>query len=321
MVNGDSETQIPFRHPVDKAAAAPAADKSSDLQPVLQAGDSKRRSASFSFSSDSAHVPLRNTQDVTDARTEAHSRASAGPTQRIPTISPIALPNGAPAQAPAPPTRKHSYTALPHQTPSADQPACLTANQPARQGANQAASQAAYPSTSQTSSFSSSGTAGQQPSTVAQSEVGSLPSPPRNNSMEVWRSNPAYGVVSGVGNMGSNYRSSQSLPSAKGFMSVDRRLTDSWRAKLMEDLEEDSDTEQGADLRTPLPVVSEHDSLPALMEQWGMQTNEHAQHQNSSHQVHVPSQQRSESSAAQIAAPAESHASSNAHLSSHAQSL
>ena len=215
MINGDSETQVPFRHPVDKAVAPAAADKSSELQPVLMAGSGKRYSASFSFSSDSAHVPLRHAQNATDARTEAHDRPAAAPTQRISTISPIALPNGAPIQAPAPPTRKHSYTAQPHQAPT-DQPAYPFDSQ----GASQAAIWAAYPPASHSSSFSSSVTAGQQPSSAAQSEVGSSASLARVNSMEVWCSNPAYGVVTNMANVGSNYRCSQSLPSAKAFTSV-----------------------------------------------------------------------------------------------------
>ena len=318
MVNGDSETQVPFRHPVDKAAAPATADKSSELQPFLQEGNGKRHSASFSFSSDSAHIPLRRTQDMTDARTEAHSRPAAGPTQRIPTISPITLPSVGPTQAPAPPTRQHSYTALPQQTPSADQPAYPTASQSASQGTQQAANRAACAPASQSSSFSSSVTAGQQPSSAVQSEVSSSASPARVNSMEVWRSNPAYGVVTNATNMGSKYRSSQSLPSAKGFASVDRRLTDSWRARLLEDLEDDSDNEQGADVRMTLPVVSEHDSLPALLEQWGMQNTEQAQNGSICQQGPVPRQQRS---ALHTAAPAEGHVSSVGPLPSHAQRL
>ena len=137
--------------------------------------------------------------------------------------------------------------------------------------------------------------------------------------MEVWRSNPAYGVVTNMANVGSNYSSSQSLSSAKGFTPLDRKLTDSWRAKLMEDLEDDSDVDRGADLRLTLPVLSEHDSLPALLEQWGMHTTNRQQHMNPSYDGPVPSQQRSESAALQTVAPAESHVSSNGPLSSHAE--
>ena len=51
MINGDSETRIPFRHPVDKAAAGAAADQPSELQHVLDTGSGKRHRVSFPFNS------------------------------------------------------------------------------------------------------------------------------------------------------------------------------------------------------------------------------------------------------------------------------
>lgn len=299
MLNGDGETPLPFRRSLDKAAATAPADKSSQLQPAVQAGASKR--CNTSFSSDSAHVPLPAlplSHDATDV--PMHSKSLTSPTQRIPTISPIAIPKGVPTQAAAPPPRKHSFTAQAQQDPAASRPANQPANQAARQD----------------NSFSSSLTAAQQPDTAAPSEVGSSASPAAPNGAEVWRSNPTYGTASSGGNhpsssgiyspsggihsssggvhssggglhsssggipssssgdMPSNYRASQSLPSFKAFTSVDRKLTDSWRAKLLEELGDESDSEHGADMRTPLPVVSEHDSLPCLTLDWGLQNNE-----------------------------------------------
>ena len=307
MITGDSETPVPFRHSMDIAAATVAADKDAKPQAVLQSSKSKLLSASFSFSSDSAHMTLPLNQDA-EARTESHCRspAAAVSTQRIPTISPIALPYGTPSQAPSPPTRKHSYTALPQQSPSTPQ------------RAHSSASHRASPS----GSFSSSVTPPQQPSSVAQSEVGSSASPARSSRTEVWRSNPAFSPRSRLENMVSGYRSSQSLPSCKGFIAVDRRLTDSWRAMLLEELEDESDTEQGADLRTTLPVVSEHTSLPALMEQWGMHSSHptpqpallhqqapmHAQHTPELPAAHSPSPAQTTQSLVRSSTPLSSHA-------------
>lgn len=334
MLNGDGEAPTPFRRSLEKPAFTAPAEKPSQLQPVVQAGNSRR--CNTSFSSDSAHLlltPQSHSPEATDAPAHMHSKSSAAAaaTQRIPTISPIATPNGIPAQAPAPPTRKHSSPAQAQQDPAAQYPA----NGPANQAA------------SQSSSFSSSL---QQLSSAAPSEVGSSASPVASNSGEVWRSNPTYGLVSSSGfhlsssglnhtisglkassgglkassggGMPSSYRASQSLPSFKAFTAVDRRLTDSWRAKLLDELDDDSDSEVGADMRTTLlPVVSEHDSLPSLMQEWGLQS-EGDQKQAALHSApHAPLarfQLSSESSAAGTAATAQSHPSHAAPSSSHA---
>lgn len=354
MLNGDGEAATPFRRSLEKAALAAPAEKPSQLQPVVQAGNSKR--CSTSFSSDSAHLlltPQSHSPEATDAPSHMHTKPAATPvaTQRIPTISPIAIPTGIPAQAPAPPTRKHSSPAQAQQDPAA--------NYPANQAANQAASQS--------TSFSSSL---QQPSSAAPSEVGSSASPAVPDSAEVWRSNPTYGLafdsglkhsssglthsssgvhhsssglhlsssglnhtISGLkassgglkassgGGMPSSYRASQSLPSFKAFTAVDRRLTDSWRAKLLDELDDDSDSEGGADMRTTLlPVVSEHASLPSLMQEWGLQSGGD-QKQAALHSApHAPLarfQPTSESSAACTAATAQSNPSHVAPPSSH----
>lgn len=311
MLNGDSEPPLPLRHSPDTAGASVAADKSSlQLQPVVQAG------GTICFS-DSAHVSLSQSQNVTDAPAQSQSKAVSP--ARIPTIPPTTLPNGTPAQAPATPC-SNSYAA---QEPAAHQStyesASQAAYQPASQAAYQPASQAAEQAVNYSSSFSSSLTAAQQPSSAAPSEVGSSASPAPGNQGEVWRSNPAYGVATSTSSTImplSSYRASQSLPSFKAFTSVDKRLTDSWRAKLLKDLEDESDNEQGTDLRMTLPVVSEHDSLPALMQQWGLQSTDLTQDLHlSSHQAPVPYQQTYESSTSQTAALGDNYLSSTVLLS------
>ena len=301
MLNGDSEPPLFSRPFVSKAASPAAADKSlPQLQPDPQPGSSKR--CSLSFSSDSAHVPVPQAPIAPGTPAQTHNKVSAASPQGVPTISPIALPNGIPAQTPVPPLRTYPYTLQPQQNPSGHQAACEAAAGGASGSAMQAPyqphSQATNGDASQTSSFSSSLTAAQQQSSnAASSQRASSASPAPARSALLWRSNPAYGMsptpTPTPTNDGtpSSHRASQSLPSFKAFTSVDRRLTDSWRAKLLEDLANDSDSEQSTDMRSNLPVVSEHASLPALTRHRGLQSTGKMQHLHSSPaQTHPPAQ-------------------------------
>ena len=326
MLNGDSEPPL-FSRPSLNKAASPAADKSSpQLQPgPPQTGSSKHRS--ISFSSDSAHVPVPQAPVAPNTPAQTHNKAPVVSSQRIPTISGMALPNGIPAHTSASPSRTHSSTLQPQETPCGNQAAWESAGQGANGNGSQAAyqpgSQATNGSGSRSSSFSSSLTAAQQqPSSAATSQVVSSTSPAPASSTQVWRSNPAYGVpptpAPTIDRTPSSHRASQSLPSLKTFTSVDKRLTDSWRAKLLEDLANESDSEQGFDLRMTLPVVSEHDSLPALTQQWGLQSVEMTQDlQSLLHQAPEPRQHSHESSPAQTDPAAQSD-SNTALLSAHA---
>ena len=330
MLNGDSEPPLFFR-PSLKKSASPAADKSSpQLQPdPPQPGSSKH--CSVSFSSDSAHVPVPQAPIAPNTPAQTHSTALVVSPQQTPSISPIALPNGIPAQVSAFPSTSHSSTLQTQETPNGHEAAWESAGQGGSGNGSrapyQSGSQATRGSGRQSSSFSSSLTAAQQqPSSDATSQVASSASPAPTSSTQVWRSNPAYGVpptptpTSTTTNdrTPSSHRASQSLPSLKSFTSVDRRLTDSWRAKLLEDLADESDSEQGVDMRMTLPVVSEHDSLPALTQQWGLQSVEITQDlQSLLHHAPEPSQHAYDSSA-QTDAPAEKDLSSTALLWAHA---
>ena len=232
MVNGDSEYQ-PLVRP-SHASVATTAQPQSRKRTQQQNGSSDHhsKSASFSFSSDSAHVPnhrLPQSSAATDNQTEAHSQ----PTQ-------------AAASVPADSLRAHSVQAAP--PPDTIQ--------------------------SQRSPSVSPGTPSPpSPSlaerTAPQPEPLSAAAPQRANSTELWHSNAAFDGGKRITGT-SSYRASQSLPSAKSFTSIDRRLTDHWRAKAMQGLDErDSFDRDAADNRRALPVVSEHDSLPALLEEWG----------------------------------------------------
>ena len=314
MLTGDSEPPL-FSRPSLREAASPAAiNKSSQLQPDLQSASSKH--CSVSFSSDSAHVPVPQAPVAPNTPAQNHSRMSAASPQRIPTISPIALPNGIPAQAPAPPTssRSHSHTLQAQDKPSGRQAVWQSAGQGTTEYATQApyqpSSQPTHGNASRSSSFSSSLTEAQQPSSAATSQVGSAASLAPGSSAQVWRSNPAYGVppthapTPANERTPSSHRASQSLPSFKAFTSVDRRLTDSWRAKLLEDLADESDSEQSTDLRITLPVVSEHDSLPALTQQWGLQSSEQTQDLlSSAAQTHTHTPAQNDHSGTALLAP------------------
>lgn len=328
MLTGDSEPPGCVRHSLDKTNGPAAADKASpQLQPGPQTGSTKLGNGSFS--SDSAHVPVQQAHDAPGTPAQSDAKAPAVSPQRIPTILPIALPNGIPPQTPAPPPRTHLYTPQPQGDPSAHEAAWGSAGQDtfdngnASQAAQQPASQGTNGYASQSSSFSSSLTTAQQPGSAVTSQVGPSASPASASTTQVWRNNPAYGVpptptrTPSNDIMPSRHRASQSLPSFKGFTSVDRRLTDSWRARLLEDLADESEDEQDSAMRMTLPAVSEHDSLPALMQQWGLQGIEQTEGLHSSrHQAPEPYQH--ESSAAQTAAPTQNSHSSTAELSRHA---
>ena len=315
MLTGDSEPPLFSPLSLNKAASPAAAEKPSpQLQPDPQPGSSKH--CSVSFSSDSAHVPVSQAPDAPDTPAQTHNKPPAVSPQRIPTVSPIALPTGIPAQTSLPLPRTHSYPQQPQEHPSPQQ----AVRESAGQGPNVIASQAACKSgsqatngiASQSSSFSSSLTAAQQqPSSAATSQVASSASPAPVSNAQVWRSNPAYGVpptpthTHTSDRTPSSHRASQSLPSFKAFTSVDRKMTDSWRAKLLQDLGSESDIERDVDIRMTLPVVSEHDSLPALMQQWGMDSTEQAPDLHSTrHQAPELSQHAYESSVTQTTAPA-----------------
>lgn len=333
MLTGDSEPPAFSRPSLNKPDGPAAADKPSpQLQPGSQTSSSKL--CNGSFSSDSAHVPVQQTHEAPGTPAQTDARASAVSPQRIPTISPIALPNGISSPTPPPPPRTHLYTPTqPQEDPSAHQAAWGSAGQNtldngnASQAAQQPASQGTNGYASQSSSFSSSFTAAQQPSSAVTSQVASSASPASASTTQVWRNNPAYGVpptptptptrTSSNDIVPSGHRASQSLPSFKGFTSVDRRLTDSWRAKLLEDLADESeDEQQDCALRMALPAVSEHDSLPALTQQWGLQSIEHTEGwQSPYHQAPQPSQHTCQPSAAQTAAPNQNFHSSTADLS------
>ena len=334
MLTGDSEPPQFSRPSLNKAASPAVADKSlPQLQPGPQPGSSKH--CSVSFSSDSAHVPVpvavpvSQAPDAPGTPAHTHNKAPAVSPQRIPTISPIALPSGIPAQTSVALPKTHSYPQQPLEQPSAQQAAWESGGQGssgiARQAPNQPISQATNGGASQSSCrFSSLTAAQQQASSAATSQVASSASPAHVSSAQVWRSNPAYGVpptptpTHTSDRTPSSHRASQSLPSFKAFTSVDRRMTDSWRAKLLEDLGNESDSERDVDIRMTLPVVSEHDSLPALMQQWGLESTEHAPDLLSvPHQAPELSQHAYESSVAQTAAPAHNFRSGTALYSMH----
>ena len=86
----------------------------------------------------------------------------------------------------------------------------------------------------------------------------------RANSNEIFDGGNAISSSTG------SYRATQSLPTAKSFTPIDKQLIRHWRAKAMQGLDErDSLDANAADKHMPLPVVSEHDLSPPLIEEWG----------------------------------------------------
>ncbi|KAA6424831.1 MAG: hypothetical protein FRX49_05005 [Trebouxia sp. A1-2] len=135
----------------------------------------------------------------------------------------------------------------------------------------------------------------------------------RASSTQMWRSNAAFDGDKAIHGT-SCYRSSLSLPSAKSFTSIDRHLTDHWRAKALQGLD---DVQEGrmAAVRTPLPPVSEHALHSSLHQQPGFTSNYHPHavqpiQQQQPQQQHEQQQQQQQHAASQpepTAAPNSDH--------------
>ena len=95
----------------------------------------------------------------------------------------------------------------------------------------------------------------------------------RASSTQMWRSNAAFDGDKAIDGT-SSYRSSLSLPSAKSFTSISRHLTEHWRAKALQGLD---DVQEGhkPPVHTPLPPVSEHASQSSLFQERGFRPDYH----------------------------------------------
>ncbi|DBA75888.1 TPA: hypothetical protein ACH3X1_010284 [Trebouxia sp. C0004] len=127
----------------------------------------------------------------------------------------------------------------------------------------------------------------------------------RASSTQMWRSNAAYDGDKAIHGT-SSYRSSLSLPSAKSFTSIDRHLTEHWRAKALHGLD---DVQEGhmAAVHTPLLPVSEHASQSSLLEQWGFSSDFHPDAVQSIEQQQQQQQQCAASQPEQTVAPVLEH--------------
>ncbi len=112
----------------------------------------------------------------------------------------------------------------------------------------------------------------------------------RASSTQMWRSNAAFDGDTAIRGT-SSYRSSSSLPSAKSFTSIGRHLTEHWRAKALQGLDDVHKGHKPA-VHTPLSPVCEHASQSSLFQQWGFRPDYHPDDVQSIEQQQQPQQQQ-----------------------------